>query len=193
MFTSSLVSPVVPPVVSVAVGGSRVLSAEGAALAVSVGRLLALRGRALRVGCALGADSAVLAGFLSEGGSFGRVFAVSGPVELPRVARAVAASGFPVAWWAGGGASVPVSLRLAVRSRVCVSSASAALFVLGSPVSRGSLGAARFAVSVGVPVWVSPVGFSVSALPSLSAGGAWVLCSASSTLFGAAFFRWSVR
>lgn len=193
MFTSSSVSPVVPPVVSVAVGGSRVLSPEGAALAVSVGRLLALRGRALRVGCALGADASVLSGFLAEGGVLGRVFAASGPVELPRVVRAVGSSGFPVSWWAGGGSRVPVSLRLAVRSRVCVSGASAALFVLGSPVSRGSVGAARFAVSVGVPVWVSPVGFPLSLVPPLSVGGSWVFCAASSALFGAAFFRWSVR
>lgn len=189
------------------VGGSRSLSPFGAAAAFRVGSVLAGRGVGLSVGCCRGADAAALSGFVGAGAAASAfVFAVGGPSGagfwprlVPGAVVAAAAAGASVRWWAGGPASVPGRARLVRRSRAAVSFGGSAVFVVGSPSSRGSFGAARFAAALGLPVFVVPVGFAAAAvavLPSLGgpsgAGGpgAWVVSARASVLFGAPCFRW---
>lgn len=176
-----------PPGV-VAVAGSRSLPPQASALVGRVSRALVRGGCSLVVGCCVGADAAVLSSGVPA--SVLRVFAAFGPVSPPwRAARycapgasslsavsAVASAllaGSPVVWWAGGGPSVPLGVRLAARTRAVVAQASAGLVVFfGSPFSRGSLLAAGCAVARSLPAVAFPVGFPGSALPSLGAG-AW--------------------
>lgn len=164
----------------VLVGGSRSLSASSLVSRVCVS--LVRSGRSLAVGCAAGVDSSVLSWALSAGFvSSVACFAAFGPggdsaagaVSAVGLVSRFCSAGGPVSWWAGGGVSVPVRARLASRSRAAVSVASAAVFFVASPSSRGSLGAARVAASRGLPVVVFPVGFPGSALPLLVPGGCW--------------------
>lgn len=163
----------------VAVAGSRSLPAGGGQLVGSVARQLVAAGCSLVVGCCAGADAAavsavppasvrVLAAFGPSGaGTAGKASAVA-------VVQSFAAAGGAVSWWAGGGPGVPLSARLAARTRAVVAQASASLVVFfASPVSRGSALAARSAVARGLPVVAFPLGFPASQLPSLGPG-CWV-------------------
>jgi hypothetical protein len=175
----------------VAVAGSRSLPPQASALVAAVCRSLVASGRSLVVGCAVGADAAVLSAGLPP--SAVQSFAAFGPVSpswpapsgrysapgawsgsaVREVAEFLFAGG-SVAWWAGGGPSVPLPARLAARTRAVVAQASAGCVVFfGSPSSRGSLLAARCAADRGLPVFAFPVGFAGSLLPSLGAGS-WV-------------------
>ena len=177
---------------SVLFGGSRSLSGSAAGSLVSsvVGRVVAAApGAAFSVGCARGGDAAALAclvragaasrcsvfcvGEASGAGFFAPVSAFSGVVS------AVAAGASPV-WCAGGPLSVPLSARLAARSRAALVPGgvpvSVACWFLASPASRGSLGAARAAAAAGIAVVVFCVGFSSAELPLLGpvSSGRWV-------------------
>lgn len=173
---------------SVLVGGSRQLPAPGLLLARRLGAALARGGFPLLVGCAAGVDQAVLQGFLSLPGSAPHcsVFsAAPAPGSRPWV-RTAAAAGARVVFSAGGPRSVPYRARLFRRSEASARAASlAAVFVVGSPESRGSFNTARFAASLGLPVFVVPVGFPASTLPPLGAGR-W----SASSLLGHACFAW---
>lgn len=185
----------------VLVGGSRFICGAGLALARRVGSVLAARGVGLSVGCASGVDAAVLAEFVGAGAaSRARVFAVGRPSGAGFPVRGVPIwvaealeEGAEVVWEAGGPVSgagwLPLRVRLARRSRAAAAGVSAAVFVVGSPESRGSFGTARFCAAQGVPVFVLPVGFSPSLLPSLGVGR-WVLSNACSSLFGSPCFKW---
>ncbi len=185
--------PPPPAFRSVLLGGSRSLSGPGRALARSLGVRLARAGFSLHVGCAPGADAAAFSGFTSVTRSEGQavLFAVGGPASGwpgPAPARVSLACSLPrvsVRWWAGGSGSVPLRARLAVRSRAALAGVVAAAWVVSSPSSRGSLGAAAAAAAAGVPVFVFCVGFSPAALPALGPG-AWV----SSSLLGCPCVRW---
>ncbi|BBL77541.1 hypothetical protein [Methylomagnum ishizawai] len=165
----------------VAVAGSRALPPAGLALVQRVARALVASGRSLAVGCASGADAAVLgavpASAVSVFAAFGPGGVGSCPVSAVSAVAAVAAAGGSVVWWAGGPASVPLAARLAARSAAVVGAASSGCVVFfGSPCSRGSLLAASLAAGRSLPVVAFPVGFPGSALPSLGAGS-WVPCS----------------
>jgi hypothetical protein len=80
-------------------------------------------------------------------------------------------AGGAVSWWAGGLPSLPLRRRLVARTRAVVAQASAGCVVFfGSPLSRGSLLAARCAVERGLPVLAFPLRFHGAALPALGAG-----------------------
>lgn len=194
---------------AVVLGGSRSLGAGALPLVSSVVARLAAAGAARwSVGCCVGGDALALAALRSAGlAPAVSVFAVGGPVAggscagfwagsaLPGVRAAVAAGARPV-WWAGGSASVPLRLRLARRSGLCVRSVVGAprsavgVWFLASPASLGSVSAARLAASLGVPVFVFCVGFAPALLAPLCAGGSWVPV-ASGPLAGA--LRWVRR
>lgn len=172
-------------VASVAFGGSRSLPAAFSPLVVRVvSGCVSAGASSFAVGCASGADAVALSALVAAGAaSRVRVFAVgsssgAGFWRCSALAgvRAAASAGAAVSWLAGGALSVPLVRRLAARSRACVASLGAGgvfcVFV-SSPSSRGSFGAARAAVSLGVRVVAFPCGFAGSALPSLG-GGAWV-------------------
>jgi hypothetical protein len=173
----------------VAVAGSRALPAGGAALVAEAARVLAASGCSLVVGCCRGADAAVLsavpASCVRVLCAFGPAGQGAGSASAVGPVLAFAASGGAVAWWAGGGLSVPLFARLARRTRAVVSSASSGLVLFpSSPESRGSWLAAELAVARGLPVVVVPLGFSPSLLPALGAGG-WVRANASGVFGGA--------
>jgi hypothetical protein len=93
----------------------------------------------------------------------------------------IAAGASPV-WWAGGGPAVPLWERLAVRSRACCAPGGRPVAVgcwfLASPLSVGSLGAARALAAAGGSAVVFCCGWESSLLPALLPGGGWVaVCS----------------
>ncbi|MBX3676201.1 MAG: hypothetical protein KF853_04185 [Rhodocyclaceae bacterium] len=158
-----------------AVAGSRCLPPGGASV-VSFA-LAAVSPAAVSVGCCLGADAVAL-GCLAP--SRLSVFAAFGPrgVGACRWSAVAAVSvcaalGARVSWWAGGGLAVPLSARLAARTRAVVGAASSGLLLFpASPASRGSWLAARLALARGLPVVAFPVGFAPGELPALGRG-AW--------------------
>ena len=163
-----------------ALAGSRQLPAGRAALVARVAGALVRSGSSLVVGCATGADEAVLSSvppaLVRCLAAFGPGGAGACPVSAVAQVAAHAASGGQVQWWAGGPASVPLPARLARRTRAVVGAASSGLVVFASsPSSRGSMLAARLAVARGLPVVVFPLGFTGSQLPALGAGQ-WVPC-----------------
>ena len=193
----------------VAFGGSRRLPASAAGLVRDVVAAVLRAGRAVSVGCAVGADAAVLRSVLSLGAvSRCRVFAVFGPrgegswsgsaVDLVCEAARL---GVAVSWVAGGSVFAPgrfgpgcLVQRLRVRSARSVfwsaRSGSGAGFVgfVSARRSPGTWGTARFAARLGLPVVVFPVGVSVGELPLLAAGGSWVRAAASGVWSRG--FRW---
>lgn len=176
----------------VAVAGSRALPAGGAALVAEAARVLAGSGCSLVVGCCRGADavalSAVPVSRVRVLCAFGPAGEGAGPASAVSPVLAFAVAGGAVAWWAGGGLSVPLFARLARRTRAVVSRASSGLVLFpSSPESRGSWLAAELAVARGLPVVVVPLGFSPALLPLLGAGR-WV-CANASGVFGGAW-RW---
>lgn len=165
----------------VAVAGSRALPAGGAVVVAEAARLLAGSGCSLAVGCCRGADAAAVSAVPVSSVrvlcAFGPAGEGAGPTSSVGPVLAFAASGGEVAWWAGGGASVPLFARLARRTRAVVSSASSGLMLFpSSPVSRGSWLASELAAARGLPVVVFPLGFSPSLLPALGVGR-WVRVS----------------
>lgn len=158
----------------VAVVGSRSLPPGGAALCGRVARSIVASGRALVVGCCVGADEAVLSSVPPSSVrvlcAWGPGGAGSGPASARRVVLAHAAGGGAVAWWAGGGASVPLRSRLVARTRRVAAEGAALAAVFGSPGSRGSLLACRGAVAAGRPVYAFAVGFPAASLPLLGSG-----------------------
>ena len=172
---------------SVCFGGSRELpSCFGAFVGGVVGRVLAAAPRAsFAVGCAAGGDALALQSLAvrgaaarvsvfcagdASGAGFWRFSAFS-------VVQSVVAAGASPVWLAGGPLSAPLGERLAARSRAALVPGgvpvSVACWFLFSPVSRGSLAAARAAASAGIPVVVFCCGWDSSLLAPLLAGGSW--------------------
>lgn len=179
----------------VAFAGSRSL---GAAFAPVVGAAVAsvlASGRLVAVGCCVGLDAAVLSALCAAAPRCGSCFAAFGAggvgscsLSAVSAVSSFAAAGGSVAWWAGGGASVALPVRLAARSGAVVAAASVSCVVFfSSPSSVGSLLAARLAVGRGLPVFAFACGFCGSLLPLLGAG-AWFAVGGSGVWSSA--FRW---
>jgi len=204
------------------------LPAPGGLVAQVVGSVVS-SGHPVAVGCAVGADAAVLSARLrlpfpsSSSGPSLSVFAVGGPSDSSSyVSRLASLSGFwrgsalgqvrvaaslavspghgccapvSVRWWAGGGAAVPLRVRLRRRSLALVSllasqSGSVLVAFVGRGRSVGTWGTVRAAVAAGVPVWVFPVGCSGVLFPSVGPGGAWVSGTAAGFGIWSRSFRW---
>ncbi len=125
------------------------------------------------------------------------------------VVAAALRAGAAVHWWAGGPPTLPLTSRLVGRSLACLHSAAVGgpgsglvAFVASLPprafgpgawpsCGSGSWASAGAAALLGLPVVVVPVGQlaggSVSSLPALPGGGAWVPVSAGALSGG---FRW---
>jgi hypothetical protein len=159
----------------VAVAGSRSLPSGGAQLVASVAHSLVAAGASLVVGCAVGADAAVVTAVppavLQVLAAFGPGGAGAWSGSAVSAVWAFAATGGAVVWWAGGGPAVPLRARLAARTRAVVAKASAGLVVFfGSPASRGSVLAAQLAAARGLPVVTFPLGFAPAQLPLRGCG-----------------------
>ncbi|MCA1602814.1 MAG: hypothetical protein LC776_14670 [Acidobacteria bacterium] len=166
----------------VAVAGSRRLSPEASALVAQVARELVASRCSLVVGCCVGADAVALVSVPGAPGRAVRVLcawgpggAGAGPASAVGPVLAAARAGVQVAWWAGGGPSVPLVARLARRTRAVIAEASAALVVFPASsvvAGSGSWLAAAAAVERGLQVVVFPfpVRFSAAELPALGVG-----------------------
>lgn len=188
------------PLPFVAFAGSRSLPASGLALAARCSASVARSGRGVVVGCAAGADSAVLGSLASVpcvlsvcavGSALGLGF-WSGSAPLPLLRAAAGRLGACVSWLAGGPLSLGLRARLARRTGcvvasvpVCPGSGLVAFF--GSASSAGSALACRLAAARGLPVLAFACGSF--ALPLLSPGGSWVPSGASGLWAGS--FRWA--
>ena len=145
---------------SIHIGGSRSLSPTP--IVGQVVRAVLASGQQIHVGCAVGADQAVIQSALSipGGHSFLVVFAAFGPGGAGAWAGSAvcsvfmaACAGASVRWLAGGSLAVPLVARLMRRSRAALHGCSASVFFLASPSSPGSLAVAGHAVAAGQPVF----------------------------------------
>lgn len=145
----------------VALAGPRRLPSSSARQVRRATAALRRAGCRLVVGCAVGADAAVLEA-AGAGAVDVRVLAAWGPEggacasSAERAVRAHAAAGGEVRWWTGGGPEVLLQARLARRTEAVVASADALVVWLRSG-SRGSLRAAECAARRGLSVVAFPV------------------------------------
>lgn len=159
----------------VAFSGSRVPSPSLSAAVAPVVAAAVAGGGPLSVGCAAGADQAVVVSALRAGAA-GRlsVFGAFGPGVGP-AAVAAAAGGASVSWFAGG-AAPPVRVRLARRSLACVWSVapSGSLVAFASAPPPSPFGRGPFP-SCGSGTWATVGAASLLGLPVLLVPfGGWV-------------------
>ena len=180
-------------------GGSRSLSPSFFSFVAGVVGLALRRGFCVSVGCAAGADAAVVRAVMRFAGAASRlsVAAVgsscgagfwrgSAPLSL---LRSAASRGAAVVWSAGGSLSLPLRARLLRRSLAGAAGCSFAVFFLASPSSAGSLAVASRLASRGADVFAFSCGFSGPPAPLSGVPGAWVPVR---RLFGSPAWRWSV-
>ena len=170
-----------------AFGGSRSLGPEASALASAAAAALLASGAELVVGCCKGADASALSaavdlraanrvsvlGAFGPLGPAGRWPAGAGPASAVASVRAAVRAGATFQPWAGGPASLPISARLAARTRAVAAGAATGALVVLAPRSRGSLILARAVARRGLPVLALPV--CGAQLPEL--GARWVPAS----------------
>jgi len=167
-----------------AVVGSRALPPCGGQSITRACDSLIRAGGTLVVGCAAGADAAVLsAGLKGDYVKSVKCFAAfdfdgfgACKVSAVGIVKEFEAAGGAVTWLAGGKLAVPIRARLAMRAKVVVSEATAGCVgFLSSPDSVGTTRALELAVKRGLKVVVFPLEFDPSLLPSLGAG-CWLPC-----------------
>lgn len=161
-----------------AIAGSRSLHPDFTALVAKVCSLIVSSGHGIVVGCATGADAAVL----GAGLPVSRVRCLAAFDKGPRfdgacgvsavdAVAAHAAAGGEVIWLAGGSLSLKLKVRLSNRTRAVIGAATNGLVVFfDSPQSHGSSLAARLAVNRGLSVFAFACGFPARALPSIGVG-----------------------
>lgn len=181
-------------------GGSRSLSPSSALWSQAQNltqHIIYCTPHAVHVGCATGADQAVILA-LGGGSCQAHIFAAFGPTShsldqlaFPLVRGFFSASavqsviaahnlGLSVHWWAGGSFSVPLAARLINRSVAALRGSCAAVFF--APGS-GSLTVASHAVKACIPVFA----FGDLPAPIPSCAGQWV----ASSFMGFACWSWS--
>jgi hypothetical protein len=174
-------------------GGSRSLSASYFPLVAEVVSVPMQLGCYVNVGCAVGADEAVIEAALGCDPSRLSVFAqfsafgegsFSGSAYVPVVAAKK--EGAQVSFLSGGPLSLPLKARLMRRSKVALSGCAGSVFFLSKPFSPGSLKVAAEAVKKNQIVYVIPCGFSGAPAPLRSVSGSW--CE--SHFFGFPGFQW---
>jgi hypothetical protein len=154
-------------------GGSRSLAPSFSGLVASVvsAWLSSAPGARLAVGCAPGADAAVVSSCPPAALS---LFAVApGPSSAASWVSAAAARGASVVWSAGGSPAVPFRARLLRRSLAALAGCSCAVFFLASPASPGSLRVAAAAAARGLPVFAFCCGFSEPPALLVGCSGSW--------------------
>lgn len=172
---------------SIAIAGSRSLSSSYSDLIDNVVKSIITSGAHISVGCCVGCDDVVIWSILNGPAGANvplssiRCFAAfdeSGDGSCSLTARStvfILSNAIPgsVSWLAGGPLSVPLRGRLAKRTKTVIDSASACVVFFDSADSVGTLGAARTALSRGLPVIAFACGLQANSLPSLGAGS-WV-------------------
>lgn len=182
---------------TVAFTGSRSLPTSALKTVSGVVGDLVASGNSLSVGCAVGADAAVVSSALALGGA-GRlsIFAVggscgsgfAGPHSAVEGVRAAETAGASMQWWAGGAATVRLRSRLVGRSLACMGSASSVVGFVSAFPSRpwsgdgpwfscgsGSWSSLASVAVRGGSIVVFPFGEAASTpLPALPVAGVWV-------------------
>jgi len=181
---------------SVAICGSRSLPSSASALVTQVTQSLLSANRSISVGCATGADQAVIYACIAHGPLFSlSIYAIggqcgsgfAGSVSALNTVNQAASSGASVHWWSGGNQSVPVRQRLVSRSLACAGSAQSLVGFVTLPPSQtwsgsglwrscgsGTWSTVAAANARGIPVVVFPVG-AWFPLPHLPVPGTWVV------------------
>ena len=171
-----------------AIGGSRRLSPAGAETARLVSSALLAAGYRLAVGCATGADAAVITAAVALWRAPQlHIHTAFGPVTGSLSCYAVAGSGscsatFAVATarnagaritaWAGGGPGLTFPQRLSNRTRAVVRAATVGgVVICDGPPGTGSALLCRSLAARGLPIWLFPVGWR--AQHPLPVAGTW--------------------
>ena len=174
-------------------GGSRDLSDDFYPQVAQVIGAVMQMGCFVNVGCATGADEAVIEAALGCDPSRLSVFAqfsetgegsFSASAYVPVLAAKKA--GAPVSFLAGGHLGIPLNHRLMLRSLVALSGCAGSVFFLSSSFSPGSLKVAASAVKKNQIVYAIPCGFSGSPVPLRHVPGSWQ----ESQFFGTPCFQW---
>jgi hypothetical protein len=191
-----------------AIGGPRLLDAAGVRLVEALTLALLEADCRLAVGCATGADAAVLqaaeqagrAARLAVYSAFGPVPACTGAAaalapgtcrwSAPAAVALAERAGARVHPWAGGGREVPPAARLARRTKAVAEAATAGALVLLHPRSRGALLLAAESARRGLPVLALPVGCQVDALPPAAPGGSWATAGCCAGIALPGVLRW---
>lgn len=160
-------------------GGSRNLSQKYASQVAQVVQVSLAAGASVRVGCAVGADQFVIHSAVSQPQNL-EIFAQFAPsgagafsgsaVLSVAVAQELGAS---VSYLAGGSLAVPLRARLLRRSIAALRGCSFAVFFLAYPGKSGSLNTAAQAATMGIPVYVFPLGFPGQPTALKHLPGAW--------------------
>lgn len=174
-------------------GGSRSLSQNHFSFVSQVVQASLSAGASVHVGCAVGADQAVVHSALSVPSSL-FVFAQfsqsgQGSFSGSAVQSVLSAqsAGASVSFLAGGPLSIPLRARLLRRSVAALRGCSFAVFFLAHPARSGSLNVAAQAVSAHIPVFVFPLSFSGQPAPLRAQAGVWL----SSSFSGFPCLQWS--
>ncbi|MHB8132893.1 MAG: hypothetical protein ACYDH1_01605 [Anaerolineaceae bacterium] len=136
-------------------------------------------GASVRVGCAVGADQFVIQSAVSHPKNLEifAQFAPSGAGSFSGSAVLTVAAaqelGASVSFLAGGPLSVPLRARLLRRSIAALRGSSFAVFFLSQSASAGSLNTAAQAATLGIPVYVFPLGFAGQPVALRHLPGAW--------------------
>ena len=158
---------------AVLVGGGRALAPGSSAWVAcqAFTSSLACADRIIHVGCATGADQAVILCCPPRSLRVFAAFSASGTGAFSgsavKVVRTHSSLGGSVRWLAGGPLSVPLAARLITRSMAALAGCSAAVFF---QPGVGSLKVARRALVAGIPVLVATAGISsapVLAVPAV--------------------------
>jgi hypothetical protein len=174
-------------------GGSRNLSDVFYPQVAQVISAVMQMGCFVHVGCATGADEAVIEAALGCDPSRLSVFAqfsesgegsFSASAFIPVLAAKKA--GAPVSFLAGGPLSIPLKQRLMLRSLAALSGCAGSVFFLASSFSPGSLKVAAAAAKKNQIVYAIPCGFSGSPVPLRTVSGSWQ----ESQFFGTPCFQW---
>jgi len=174
-------------------GGSRNLSDDFYPQVAQAVNVVMQMGCSVHVGCATGADEAVIEAALGCDPSRLSVFAqftetgegsFSGSAFIPVLAAKK--TGANVSFLSGGPLSIPLKARLMRRSKIALSGCAGSVFFLASSYSPGSLKVAAEAVKNKQIVYAMAFGFSGSPAPLRSVSGSWQQAQ----FFGIPCFQW---
>jgi len=160
-------------------GGSRNLSKKYFPQVTKVVQTIQSVGACVHVGCAIGADQAIIQAAWAIPAQL-QIFAQFSPSGVGAFSGSAVSTvftaqrrGVPVRFLAGGPLSVPLRARLFKRSLASVRGSCAAVFFLAHGSKSGSLNTAAQAAALGIPVFVFPFGFSTQPIALRNLPGAW--------------------
>ena len=160
-------------------GGSRALTQKHFSQVSQVVNATLATSAGIHVGCAVGADQFIIQAASACPGQL-HIFAQFSQIGSGSFAGSALASvftahqsGIPVSYLAGGPLSIPLRARLLRRSIAALRGCALSVFFLSNPASAGSLNTAAQAATMGMPVYVFPLGFPGNPQALRHLPGAW--------------------